>query len=94
VLASRRVWVTCEYEDHLDYLLPHVGEDSLVIGTDYGHTDPFSNVRALQTFIDRSDVSDRAKKKIVDTNARAFYGIADDQLPAHVRQAAAGAAAS
>ncbi len=85
VLASRRVWVTCEYEDHLDYLLPHVGEDNLVIGTDYGHTDPFSNVRALQTFIERSDVSDQAKKKIVDSNARAFYGISDDQLPDYVR---------
>jgi uncharacterized protein len=71
VLAARRVWVTCEYEDHLGYLLPHVGEDNLLIGTDYGHTDPFSNVRALQVFTERTDVSDQAKKKIIDDNARA-----------------------
>jgi predicted TIM-barrel fold metal-dependent hydrolase len=94
VLAARRVWVTCEYEDHLDYLLPHVGEDNLLIGTDYGHTDPFSNVRALQVFVERTDVSDTAKKKIVGANARAFYGITDAELPDYARQATPATAAA
>jgi len=93
VLAARRVWVSCEYEDHLDYLLPHVGEDNLIIGTDYGHTDPFSHVRALQVFAERTDVSDQVKKKIIRDNARAFYGIRDDELPEHVRGVAAATVA-
>jgi len=75
LLSRKRVWVTCEYEDHLPYLLPYTGEDNLIIGTDYGHTDPFSNVRALNEFVARKDISDRVKKKIVRDNAQAFYGL-------------------
>jgi predicted TIM-barrel fold metal-dependent hydrolase len=93
ILAARRVWVACEYEDHLAYLLPHVGEDNLVIGTDYGHTDPFSNVRALNVFTQRTDISDQVKRKIIGDNARAFYGITDDEIPAYARPAAQGAPA-
>jgi predicted TIM-barrel fold metal-dependent hydrolase len=80
LLSRKRVWVACEYEDHLTYLLPYAGEDNFIIGTDYGHTDPFSNVRALQAFVDRTDVSDRVKKKILRDNAIAFYGLKDADL--------------
>lgn len=94
VLAARRVWVSCDYEDHLAYLVPHVGEDNLIIGTDYGHTDPFSNVRALQDFVQRTDIGDRVKKKIICDNARAFYGIRDEELPEHVRGLTAATSAA
>lgn len=86
ILSKKRVWVTCEYEDHLPYLLQYAGEDNLIIGTDYGHTDPFSNVRALKTFVDRPDVSDAVKKKIIKDNALAFYGLKEGDLPAHAGQ--------
>jgi len=75
LLAKKRVWVTCEYEDHLPYLLQYTGEDNLIIGTDYGHTDPFANLRALNEFMDRPDLSDPVKKKIVRDNAQAFYDL-------------------
>ncbi len=75
LLANKRVWITCEYEDHLPYIMQYAGEDNLIIGTDYGHTDPFSNVRALQTFVARSDLSDTVKKKIIRDNSQAFYGL-------------------
>jgi predicted TIM-barrel fold metal-dependent hydrolase len=87
LLANKRVWVACEYEDHLPYLLPYTGEDNLIIGTDYGHTDPFSNVRALQSFVGRGDISDRVKKKILRDNALAFYGIAEAELQSCAPQA-------
>jgi predicted TIM-barrel fold metal-dependent hydrolase len=82
LLAKKRVWVACEYEDHLPYLAEHAGEDNLIIGTDYGHTDPFSNVRALQTFANRTDISESIKKKIIRDNALAFYGIQANEIPA------------
>jgi predicted TIM-barrel fold metal-dependent hydrolase len=80
ILSRRNVWVTCEYEDHLPYIIPYAGEDHLTIGTDYGHTDPFSNVRALKAFVERADVSDRVKKKIIRDNARRFYGLNEEDL--------------
>ena len=75
LLSKKRVWVACEYEDHLPYIMQYAGEDNLIIGTDYGHTDPFSNVNALKVFVDRSDISGKVKKKIVKDNAEAFYGL-------------------
>ncbi|HEX9879477.1 MAG TPA: amidohydrolase family protein, partial [Candidatus Binatia bacterium] len=75
LMAEKRVWVACEYEDHLPYILQYAGEDHLIIGTDFGHTDPFSNVRALTAFVERRDVSAKVKKKIVEDNARAFYAL-------------------
>jgi predicted TIM-barrel fold metal-dependent hydrolase len=81
LLAKKRVWVACEYEDHLPYILQYAGEDNLIIGTDYGHTDPTSNVRALREFAERIDIGDRVKKKIVRDNALVFYGIGDQELP-------------
>lgn len=91
MLGAHNVWVTCEYEDDLPYILRYSGEDSLIIGTDYGHTDPFSNVRALNEFGARTDISDALKKKILDDNARAFYAIRDEELPDYVRDRQAAA---
>jgi uncharacterized protein len=84
MLREQRVWVTCENEDDLAYIVRCAGEDNLLIGTDYGHTDPSSNLRALNTFVERTDISDTVKRKIVNDNARAYYGIADAELPTPV----------
>jgi predicted TIM-barrel fold metal-dependent hydrolase len=89
VLARKRVWVTCEYEDHLPYLAHYAGEDNLIIGTDYGHTDPFSNVQALNVFANRQDLDDRIKKKIIRDNAVAFYGLREADLKAFAGQPSA-----
>ncbi len=69
------MWVACEYDDHLPCITQYAGEDFLIIGTDYGHTDPCSNVQALKVFVDRPDLSDTVKRKIVRDNAKAFYGL-------------------
>jgi predicted TIM-barrel fold metal-dependent hydrolase len=82
MLREQRVWVTCENEDDLAYVVQWAGEDNLLIGTDYGHTDPSSNVRAMSMFVERTDITDAVKRKIIDDNARAYYGIKDDELPA------------
>ena len=50
-------------------------KDTLVIGTDYGHTDPSSDVDAIMTFKARTDLSETQKEKILCDNARALYGI-------------------
>jgi len=51
------------------------GEDNLVIGTDYGHTDSSSDVEAINIFRGRDDVSPAVKKKNLSDNARALYAL-------------------
>src|SRR5215470_3292042 len=69
------MFVTCENSDDLTYIVDAGGEDSLVIGTDYGHADTSSNVDAIDIFKRRTDVPPEVKKKILSDNARALYGL-------------------
>ncbi|HLY67703.1 MAG TPA: amidohydrolase family protein [Chloroflexota bacterium] len=93
LLRTQRVWVTCENRDDVAYVSRIAGEDNLLIGTDYGHTDPSSNIHALNEFAATPNLSDTAKKKIVRDNALEFYGIAEAELPGHAKQTAGTVAA-
>ena len=70
-----RMFVTCENSDDLPYIVQQAGEDCLVIGTDYGHTDTSSDVDAIKVFKARSDLAPEVKRKILSDNARALYGL-------------------
>jgi hypothetical protein len=35
-----RLWVACEADEELPHLVRFLGEDNLIIGSDYGHNDP------------------------------------------------------
>jgi predicted TIM-barrel fold metal-dependent hydrolase len=69
------MFVTCENSDDLPYIVGEGGEDCLVIGTDYGHTDTSSDIDAIKIFRERDDLSDAVKKKILSDNAKALYGL-------------------
>jgi predicted TIM-barrel fold metal-dependent hydrolase len=70
-----RIYVTTETNDDFDFVLKYAGEDNLVIGTDYGHTDASSEVDAIDIFRANSTVPESVKKKILDDNPRALYAI-------------------
>ncbi len=69
------MFVTCENSDDLPYIVEQGGEDCLVIGTDYGHTDTSSDIDAIKIFRDRTDLAPSVKEKILGDNARALYGL-------------------
>ena len=57
------MYVTCENSDDIAYIVREAGEDCLVIGTDYGHTDTSSDVDAIKVFRDRADPFCRRQTK-------------------------------
>jgi predicted TIM-barrel fold metal-dependent hydrolase len=74
LMRECRMYVACQTDDDLPYILTYAGEDNLLIGTDYGHTDQSSDLEALRVFKSaESPVSLRVREKIMDDNARAFY---------------------
>ena len=75
VLRENRLYVACQTDDDLDYVLRYAGEDNLLIGTDYGHNDTATEIEALRNFKRDSGVSAAAIQKILDDNAVAFYGL-------------------
>lgn len=74
-LATNRMWVACENSDELPYVLSHAGEDCLMIGTDYGHHDPSSELNAIHLLRNDPRISAAARKKILELNPRKFYGL-------------------
>ena len=75
VLAANRIYVTCEVTDDLPYVLPVAGEDNLIIGTDYGHSDSSSEIEALRLLRNDNRIGPRAVDKILWDNPRALYGL-------------------
>ena len=69
------IYVTTETNDDFEYVLRYAGEDNVVIGTDYGHTDASSEVDAIDIFRANDLVADPVKKKILDDNPRALYAL-------------------
>jgi predicted TIM-barrel fold metal-dependent hydrolase len=75
-LAANHLWVACENTDDLPYVLSYTGEDRLMIGTDYGHHDPSSELNAIRLLRDDKRIPIDACNKILEANPSAFYGIA------------------
>lgn len=64
-----------ELDDVEMRLREYSGEDALVIGTDYGHTDAASEIDAITTLKTRKDIGPGVIAKILDDNPRALYGL-------------------
>jgi predicted TIM-barrel fold metal-dependent hydrolase len=81
-LAGQNLYVACQIDDDLRYLLNLVGESNLVHGTDFGHLDVGSDPYGLQMIADSSEADPGALARIVDGNARALWGIDTSFTPA------------
>ena len=76
-LAANNMWVACENTDDLPYVLSHAGEGRLMIGTDYRHHDPSTELNAIHLLRNDKRITPAAVKKILETNPRNFYGLND-----------------
>lgn len=75
LLRENRIYVACQTDDDLAYVLQYAGEDHLVIGSDYGHADTATEIEALRNLKHKGEVSPAAINKILDDNPRALYGL-------------------
>lgn len=75
IFEDNNIYITCQNDDDLPMILPYSGEKTLIIGTDYGHTDPSAEIDAISLFRARADVPDRTKERILYHNPKALYGI-------------------
>jgi predicted TIM-barrel fold metal-dependent hydrolase len=75
VLQENRIYVTCQTDDDLDYVLGYAGDDNLVIGTDYGHADNAVEIVALRKLRAEGKINGRVIDKILQDNPSALYGL-------------------
>ena len=75
LLRENRLYVACQTDDDLSYVIQYAGEDNLVLGSDYGHADTATEIDALRKLTERGEVNARVIQKILDDNPKALYGL-------------------
>jgi predicted TIM-barrel fold metal-dependent hydrolase len=75
LMEAYNIWVTLQTDDDIDYLVRRCGDRHFMIGTDYGHLDPSSNIDAIQEFARMDSIGDEVKRRVMGDNPKAFYGL-------------------
>ncbi|HSE87613.1 MAG TPA: amidohydrolase family protein [Candidatus Binatia bacterium] len=78
VFKDNRVYVTCQVDEDLPNILKYVGEDNLIVGSDYTHRDPSMELefrKLLQQRADDGEIPQAAVQKILYDNPKTFYGL-------------------
>jgi uncharacterized protein len=73
--GSKQLFVACQTDDDLPYVLSYAGEDTLMIGSDYGHADNASELLALKRLKENGEIDPKVIDKILFTNPARFYGL-------------------
>ncbi len=78
LFRANRIYVTCQVDEDLPYILQHIGEDNLMIGSDYTHRDPSKEhdfPKLLEERAERGEIPKTAVQKILYDNPKGFYGL-------------------
>jgi len=70
-----RVYVACEADEDINYIVGCIGEDSIVAASDYPHGDPSAEEHMVEAIMSREDVSREVRKKILSTNPQRLYSL-------------------
>ncbi|HEX9880580.1 MAG TPA: amidohydrolase family protein, partial [Candidatus Binatia bacterium] len=73
--GDSNIFVTCQTNDDIPYILRYAGDRCLVIGTDYGHTDISSEMDAILEFQKQEGLSLEDKERILFHNPAKLYGL-------------------
>ncbi len=74
-MRENRLYVACQTDDDLNYILHYSGDDNIVIGSDYGHADTATEVDALGRLKSTSQISPAVIEKIRSQNPRKLYAL-------------------
>ena len=75
LFGGKNVFVTCQSDEDIGWILKYAGDNCLMIGTDYGHNDTSSDLNAISQLRAREDLSPAQKEQILSHNPKALYGI-------------------
>jgi predicted TIM-barrel fold metal-dependent hydrolase len=76
LLTDSNFYITTQRTDDLPWLLSEIGDDNLIIGTDYGHKDTATEVEALLRLGQDGDLPKPSVDKILSSNPTRLYAVA------------------
>jgi predicted TIM-barrel fold metal-dependent hydrolase len=75
LLKQNNIYVACQTADDLEYVLDHVGDDNILLGTDYGHNDTATELYALRNLGTSGGVDATSVAKILSDNPKRVYAL-------------------
>ena len=75
IFREYRLFVACEADEDIPYIARYTGEDHLLIGSDYPHSDPSREDQFVNAISVREDISLELRRKILCDNPKAFYNL-------------------
>ena len=75
VFGKYKIWVTCQMDDDLPYVLKYAGENCLIIGTDYGHIDPSTDIDAISLLRQEETIGPETKDRILHHNPKVLFDL-------------------
>ncbi|MCZ6497030.1 MAG: amidohydrolase family protein [Alphaproteobacteria bacterium] len=74
-MGENRMYVTTQMTDDIRAIVDAVGDDNLLIGTDYGHNDTATDIRAMQRLGREGGIAESTVHKILEANPKRLYGL-------------------
>ena len=75
LFEKNRLFVACETDEDISYLIEFTGEDHMITGSDYGHTDQSAEFKLVESLRSREDVRSSVIEKVLCTNATGLYSL-------------------
>jgi predicted TIM-barrel fold metal-dependent hydrolase len=78
VYRENNIYVTAQVDENFEMILPYIGEDNLLVGSDYTHQDSSQELTFVRTLEERAgagEMSNALVRKMVFDNPKAFYGL-------------------
>jgi predicted TIM-barrel fold metal-dependent hydrolase len=69
------LFIACEADEDISYIAKYTGDDHLLIGSDYPHSDPSREDQFVNAINVREDISAALKQKLLYENPRVFYAL-------------------
>jgi predicted TIM-barrel fold metal-dependent hydrolase len=76
VLGANNCYVTTQMTDDIPAMIEAVGDDNIIIGTDYGHSDTATDIEAMKRLGAEGGISKASVGKILEDNPKRLYGLA------------------
>jgi predicted TIM-barrel fold metal-dependent hydrolase len=78
LFKENNIYVTCQIDEDFAMILPYIGEDNLLVGSDYTHQDASQELTFATSLEERAangDLSTNLVRKLVYDNPKTFYGL-------------------
>lgn len=70
---EERAYISCEADEDITYLVQLIGEDAIMVASDFPHGDPSVEEGMVDAIMEREDIPLSVREKILSANPQSLY---------------------